>query len=252
MFALGKELAGRGWVKRKADAGDAGAEATALDLLGRAEAVRVRHPAQDVGDGGLWYGLPVGDALVVITSARQAHRADQLPGGIALRHADPGPSAVSRDAAVRWFTAGAPGSIARTLDELAAFFPRSVVLQDRRTARWIAAWTLATWCSRAFRVFPDVSIGSWAAPVDGGPLRAYYPLDGLIGSESIASRVVHSTGAVSFLLLTRERNRSCFFTPMAASRGQARSSDADCMIDFVPLPPPVDMRDMPRRSEATR
>jgi hypothetical protein len=24
----------------------------------------------------------------------------------------------------------------------------------------------------------------------------YYPLDGLIGSESIASRVVHSTGAI--------------------------------------------------------
>jgi hypothetical protein len=113
-----------------------------------------------VVDGVLWYGLQVDGALVLITSARQAHRADQLPEGLALRHTEPGPSTVSRDVAVRWLTTGESGSVARTLDALADFFTRYVVLRDRRTALWIAAWALATWCHRAFRIFPYLSIRS--------------------------------------------------------------------------------------------
>lgn len=150
----------RGWVKRKEEPQDAGGEATALDLLERSASVRVLHPAQDVVDGVLWYGLQVDGALVLITSARQAHRADRLPEGLALRHTEPGPSTVSRDVAVRWLTTGEAGSISRTLDALADFFTRYVVLRDRRTALWIAAWALATWCYRAFRIFPYLSIRS--------------------------------------------------------------------------------------------
>ena len=150
----------RGWVKRKEEPDDAGSEATALDLLERGEAVRILHPAQDVVDGVLWYGLPVDGVLVAITSARQAHRADRLPPGTALRHAEPGPSTVSREVAVRWLTTGESGSIARTLDALADFFTRYVVLPERRTALWLGAWALSTWCYRAFRVFPYLSIRS--------------------------------------------------------------------------------------------
>lgn len=150
----------RNWVKRKEEPDDTASDATALDLLERAESVRVLHPAQDVIDGVLWYGVAVDSALVVITSTRQAHRADRLPEGVALRHTEPGPSTVSRDVAVRWLTTGESGSVARTLDALADFFTRYVVLPDRRTALWIAAWALATWCYRAFRVFPYLSIRS--------------------------------------------------------------------------------------------
>jgi hypothetical protein len=150
----------RGWVKRTDDGDEAEGEATALELLERTEPVRVLHPAQDLVDGVLWYGVPVDGALVAITSARQGYRADRLPEGIALRHTDPGASTVSRDLAVLWLTAGESASIAHTLDALAAFFVRYVVLPDRRTALWIAAWALGTWCYRAFRVFPYLSIRS--------------------------------------------------------------------------------------------
>jgi len=44
----------RGWVKRKEDADDARSEASALDLLERAESVRVLHPAEDVVESVLW------------------------------------------------------------------------------------------------------------------------------------------------------------------------------------------------------
>jgi hypothetical protein len=159
--ALGRASAWwRGWSKRKDAAAHAGAEATALDLLERTAPVRLIHPAQDMVNGVLWYGVPVDGALVAITSARQAYRGDRLPEGIAFRHTDPGPSTVSRDLAVLWLTAGESGSVARTLDALTQFFLRYVVLPDRRTAIWLAAWTLATWCYRAFRVFPYISIRS--------------------------------------------------------------------------------------------
>jgi hypothetical protein len=135
-------------------------EATALDWLERSGAVRTIQPAQDVLDGVLWYGVPADEGLVLITSTRQAHRADRLPPGLALRHADPGPSTVRRELAVRWVTTDESGSMARALDALADFFGRHVVLRDRRTTLWIAAWALATWCYRAFRIFPYLSIRS--------------------------------------------------------------------------------------------
>jgi hypothetical protein len=131
-----------------------------LELLQRKDAVRVLHPAQDVVDGVLWYDLPVGESLVMLTSTREAHRADRLPEGLALRHADPGPSSVSREAAMRWLTGAEAGSLAQTLNGLQAFLLRYVVLRDPRSALWLAAWTLGTWCYRAFRVFPYLSIRS--------------------------------------------------------------------------------------------
>ncbi len=173
----------REWATRKV-APPTGREPTPLELLQRPQTVRVLHPAQEVADGELWYGItadrapradrasladrtrgadpvPRADrALIMISSARQAYMASQLPDSIVLRHADPGPSTVSREAAVRWLGDAETGSVARTLDDLVAFFLRYVVLRDRRTALWVAAWALGTWCYRAFRVFPYLSIRS--------------------------------------------------------------------------------------------
>jgi hypothetical protein len=133
---------------------------TAVELLECSRTVRTLHPAQDVADGTLWYGVPADGALVSITSKREAHRADQLPAGLALRHTDPGPSTITRELALRWVSDGASGSVAGTLDALADYFGRYVVLRDRRTALWVSAWALGTWCHRGFRVFPYLSIRS--------------------------------------------------------------------------------------------
>ena len=110
-----------------------------MELLRREPAVRRLHPAQDVIDGILWYGRPVEGGLVMVSSARQALRADQLPAGLALRHADPGPSTVSREVALRWATGEASGSVAQTLDALRRFLDRHVILPEPRTALWVGA-----------------------------------------------------------------------------------------------------------------
>ena len=149
----------KGWMKRKETAPVERAPGV-LELLTRAQSVRMLHPAQDVVDGVLWYGLPVERELIVLNSSRQAYRATDLPDGIALRHTDPGLSTVSRGAAVGWLDGGATGSMAAALDQLTSYFLRYVVLPERRTALWVAAWTLATWCYRAFPVFPYLSIRS--------------------------------------------------------------------------------------------
>lgn len=138
----------------------AGSAASALELLERTDAVRTLHPAQDVAEGTLWYGVPAEGELVLITSRREAHRADQLPAGLALRHTDPGASTVTREVAVRWLHHGESVCAAKTLDALADYFERYVVLRDRRTALWLATWALGTWCYRAFRIFPYLSIRS--------------------------------------------------------------------------------------------
>jgi hypothetical protein len=154
------------WRTQKAEPPAAAREPSVLELLQRPQNVRVLHPAQEVLDGELWYGvaaepLPRAErALIMVSSGRQAYLADRLPDDIALRHTDPGPSTVSREAAVRWLGGTETGSVAKALDGLADFFLRYVVLRDRRTALWVAAWALGTWSYRAFRVFPYLSIRS--------------------------------------------------------------------------------------------
>jgi len=148
----------KGWRKKKAE-GDAPA-GDALSLLAQGETVRFLHPAQDVAEGALSYGIPVTEALVLITSRREAFRADQIPSGLALRHTDPGPSSISREAMLRWLAGEGQGSVARTLDALQQFFTRYVVFRDERDPLLLASWTVGTYCYRAVRVFPYLALRS--------------------------------------------------------------------------------------------
>jgi hypothetical protein len=147
------------WRARKAERVTPPA-ADIVALLERGESARPLHPAQDVVDAVLLYGLPIDDQLVILTSRRTGHRADTLPAGWTLRHKEPGPSSMSRDAALRWLSGTATGSVAQALDGLTGFFGRYVIFRDARTPIWLAAWALGTWGYRAFRIFPYLAIRS--------------------------------------------------------------------------------------------
>jgi hypothetical protein len=147
----------KGWhVKREAGNG---AAADAMALLERGETVRTLHPAQDVLDGTLWYGVPSGEALILVNSDRAALDARALPRGIAVRHTALRESSVSREAALAWL-GGATGSVAGALDAVAAFVQGYIAFPDRRTPVLLAAWALGTWTYRAFRIYPYLSIRS--------------------------------------------------------------------------------------------
>ena len=68
----------REWSRRK-EPGEAEAPQTALELLERGETVRFLHPALDVVDGVLFYGVPVGDKLTIVTSRRQGFTPETMP-----------------------------------------------------------------------------------------------------------------------------------------------------------------------------
>ena len=149
----------REWSRRR-DASAGEAPQSVLELLERGETTRLLHPALDVVDGILFYGIPVMDTLTLITSRREGFTSETLPAGLALRHTDPGPCAVRHEVAAAWLAGRAEGSAARAIDGLAAFLARYVALRDAETALWLAAWALGTWCYRAFRAFPYLSVRS--------------------------------------------------------------------------------------------
>ncbi len=158
--ALGRATAWwREWVKR-GDVESPEGEPTVLELLERGETTRFLHPALDVVEGVLSYGIPVGDRLTIVTFRREGFTPQTLPSGMALRHADPGPSSVRHETAAAWLGGSAEGSVSRAVDGLADFLARYVALRDPGTAAWLAAWVLGTWCYRAFRVFPYLSLRS--------------------------------------------------------------------------------------------
>ncbi len=137
-----------------------GPQADALELLKRGETVRPLHAGQDVVDGVLWYGVPVAGKLTLINSTRMVYEASVLPRTLALRHTDLKTSTISRDIALRWLSGGEAGSVADALDTLSAFFRRYLVFRHAETVLLLAAWALATWIFRGFRVFPYLSVRS--------------------------------------------------------------------------------------------
>jgi hypothetical protein len=149
----------REWLRRR-DASESDAPRSVLELLERGETIRLLHPALDVIDGVLFYGVPVGDRLTVVTSRREGFTPETLRAGLALRHTDPGPSSIRHETAAAWLAGRAERSVAGALDGLAAFLARYVALRDHGAALWLAAWALGTWCYRAFRVYPYLSVRS--------------------------------------------------------------------------------------------
>jgi hypothetical protein len=148
----------KAWQKRKA--APAAATGDVLEVLQRGETIRSIHPAQDVMDGVLWYGVVTGGRLTLITSERQGYFPDGLPPGLALRHTDLAGSSVRREVALEWLSGHPTGSVAGAIDQLTGFFARYVVFRLADLPLLLAAWTLGTWCARAFRVYPYLSIRS--------------------------------------------------------------------------------------------
>lgn len=147
----------RQWVKR----GDIAPPSSALALLANVDAVRYLHPAQDVADGVLYYAIPAGETLVIVTSERTSFTSDMLPAGLALRHADVGRGvSLTRDIAMTWLTENAPGSVAAALDGIADYLARHVAFRDRRAPLWLAAWVVGTYCYRAFAEYPYLHLRS--------------------------------------------------------------------------------------------
>jgi len=140
----------KGWRKRTSKAEErAEPPPEARALLTSLTDVDRLHPAQDVRDGVLFYGINRDDICLLVSSTRQIFTPHTLPAGLALTHERPGPGTFDKATAEAWLD-GAEGSVAQALDGLCDFFKAHARFTDPRHPLLVAAFTLNTWVYRAF------------------------------------------------------------------------------------------------------
>lgn len=145
------------WTGRREAEGEPVPDAVAV--LERIEQPRFIHPAQDFVGGALSFGIPAGDQLLFVTSARKLLKAAQLPDGVQVDHRGFDLCRFSRGGIMR-FLAGERVTGPTLLQELTAFFHRFVIFRDGRLPLLLAAWTVGTYVYRIFRVFPYLVLRS--------------------------------------------------------------------------------------------
>jgi hypothetical protein len=127
-----------------------------LEAMGQVQPLRL---AQDFSAGILWFGVIAGETKLLLNSRRELLTRDQLPEGFRARDHGFDLCRISKEAILR-FVSGEIASDPELLADLQAFFSRFAVFRDRRIPWLLAAWTLATYCYRVFRVFPYLALRS--------------------------------------------------------------------------------------------
>jgi hypothetical protein len=123
----------------------------------------VLHPAHDVHDNILWYGVPTQAGLIMVNSAsREPVTAGALGDGLVLKHQQPGPCQWSRDSAMRYVQNldATPASLGTLLDDLADYVRSYVAFDNPKLPILIACWLFGTYIHRGFRVFPYLQVRS--------------------------------------------------------------------------------------------
>ena len=141
----------KSWAKRK----EATAEPhpDALKLLDRISQVRRLHPAQDFTDTMFYFGIPIGEELLLVTSERTPIRADQLPSSFTVDNRGFDCCRFSRQGILH-FLSGLSVQGHTLLGRLTGFFGRFIFFRDTRLPLLLAIWTMGTYCYRIFRAFP--------------------------------------------------------------------------------------------------
>jgi len=139
-----------------------GGDPTVLAVLAEAGHVRRLHPAQDVQDGILWYGSQIdGEHLIIINSERHTYQPESMPLGLKLRHTWPGLSSVIDHEFIAGWLNGDSAKVSEVLDAAEEYYGSHMVLPNPEAdALWLAAWTVGTYCYRAFPVYPYIGVGS--------------------------------------------------------------------------------------------
>ncbi len=147
----------KGWKQRRGVASEPRPEA--LQLLERMGHERRLHPAQDFVGGTLFYGIPIEDDLLLVTSRRMLTRADQLPEELRVDNRKFDVCRFSKEGVQR-FLGGAIVAGYTLLRMLEHLFVRFIIFRDARLPLLLALWTMGTYCYRVFRVFPYLVLRS--------------------------------------------------------------------------------------------
>lgn len=131
----------------------------AAKLLDSVQEIHNLHPAQDFVGEMLWFGIPAGEVTLLVNSARQIIRADQLPDGLFLDDRGFDLSRFTKDGITK-FLAGEAVSGTVLVEELRSYFQRYLLIRNQRIYLLLAVWTMGTYAYRIFRVYPYLSLRS--------------------------------------------------------------------------------------------
>jgi hypothetical protein len=132
-----------------------GAPAVPVDTLiqGMAQA-RLIHPAQDYIDGVFYVGVPVGERVFLVTSARTAISPQDLPAGVKLDQRDFDRCDFSQRGIQAYLAGELTVTTPAILKTLEAYFARFAIYPQRDIPRLLAIWTLGTFVYRIFDIYP--------------------------------------------------------------------------------------------------
>lgn len=132
---------------------------SALILLDKANQTTWLHPAMDFREGMFWYGLPVGENLLLVNSQRRLLRVDELPGNLKVFDVGYSMRRLSTDAVKRYVNGETvPGHL--LIERLQQFLRRFVVFHDVRTPLVVAIWIMGTYVYILFRHYGYLLIRS--------------------------------------------------------------------------------------------
>jgi hypothetical protein len=127
-----------------------------LEAMGHTRQLRL---AQDFVDGLLWFGVIAGEEILLLNSARELLKPDQLSPGLTVKNHGFDRCRLSKDAILRFLGADTPAD-SQLLVDLQRFFSRFAAFRDPRVPLLLATWTLGTYAYRIFRVFPYLALRS--------------------------------------------------------------------------------------------
>jgi Protein of unknown function (DUF3631) len=133
--------------------------ASAEALLKQVRKDRLIHPAQDFMDSVLYFGLPVDDEVILVSSGRRVIRATELPAGVHLDNRGFDRCGFSHQR-ITEFLAGQTITTPAIVRKLEAYLKRFAIFRELGLPLLLAIWTLGTFIYRVFYTFPYLVLRS--------------------------------------------------------------------------------------------
>ncbi len=141
----------KGWSQKGQSHGDAGVPVA--ELIQQMQSERLLHPAQDYADGVLYFGVPVGDKLFLVTCERKAIASQDIPKGLRVDNRGFDRCDFSQQGIQAYLAGEMEVTTPAILKALEAYFKRFAVYPKAALPLLLAIWTLGTYLYRVFEYY---------------------------------------------------------------------------------------------------
>jgi hypothetical protein len=148
----------KGWSQKAQSNGDAAIPVDALIQGMKTE--RLIHPAQDYADGVLYFGVPVKEKILLVTSKRQAIRPEDLPNGLKLDNRGFDRCDFSPQGIQAYLAGQIEVTTPAIVKRLEEYFRRFAIYPQNDIPLLLSLWTLGTYIFSLFEYYPYLALRS--------------------------------------------------------------------------------------------